>query len=330
MNYNFCTLFDSNYIHKGIALHQSLINVNCDFNLFILALDDDCFYKLTNLNLQNVFVIKLENFETKELLSVKKSRTIAEYCWTCGPSLIYYCINKFSLDSCTYLDSDMMFYKSPKTIFDEIGDNSIAITEHFTEKIDELTGRFCVQFVYFKNDTEGLSALKWWRDKCIEWCFSRFEDGKYGDQKYLDYFPSLFEKICILKNRGAGVAQWNAFQYDFSKFGKIIFNTEEIDIIFYHYHGTRIELNHSVLILKTITYDLNYDLNINCYLPYLELLKKVYITFLNKNVATISIESRNISSIIFSKIKKILRHNKIIQYVYYNIFNFKYKGYDTQ
>lgn len=326
--YNFCTLFDSNYIYKGLALYHSLCNVSIDFHLYVVAFDDDCYQVLKKLNLNRLTVISLAEFESEELLEVKQSRNRAEYCWTSGPSVIYYFIIHFKLSHCTYLDADIMFFSSPKPIFDEIGKNSIAITEHFSEEIDTLAGRFCVQFVFFRNDISGMTALIWWKDQCIQWCFSRFEDGKYGDQKYLDYFPEKFSNLCILKNRGAGVAQWNIFQYDFSNFGKILYEGNLLDIIFFHYHGTKMELNNNnVLVFKTITYDLNPIVEKNVYLPYLNLLKTVYNHYFGYSISKIFIEKRSLFMQISSRVKKIFRHNKFAQFIYYRVFNHKYNGY---
>ncbi len=329
MKYNFCTLFDSNYLYKGLALYQSLCDVNVEFHIYVVAFDDECYLTLKKLNLDKLTVISLSEFETEELLAVKNSRNRAEYCWTSGPSVIYHFMMQYQLSSCTYLDADLMFYSSPKPIFDEIGKDSVAITEHFTEVVDELAGRFCVQFVYFKNDASGMEALIWWKDECINWCYSRFEDGKYGDQKYLDYFPEKFSNVCILKNRGAGVAQWNVFQYDFSKFGKILYKGDFLDIIFFHYHGTKIDLINDILILKTITYDLEPNVEKNIYIPYLELLKTIYNFYFGFNIKKVSIEKRSLFKQFSSKLKKIFRHNKIVQFLYYKVFRYKYNGYES-
>ena len=213
--YNFCTLFDSNYLHKGLALYQSLCNVRVDFHLYVVAFDDICFVTLKNLNLDKLTVVSLSEFETKELLAIKPTRNRAEYCWTAGPSVIFYFIHEYSLDHCTYVDSDLMFFSSPKVVFDEIGISSVAITEHIPDGPDMLAGKYCVQFMYFKNDLDGIKALTWWMNSCIDWCFARYEDGKYGDQKYLDSFLELFNNVHVIKHRGAGIAAWNIHLYDF-------------------------------------------------------------------------------------------------------------------
>lgn len=39
----FCTLFDSNYIDKGIVLQRSMESVIPNYKLYILAMDDRCY-----------------------------------------------------------------------------------------------------------------------------------------------------------------------------------------------------------------------------------------------------------------------------------------------
>ena len=51
----------------------------------------------------------------------------------------------------------------------------------------------------------------------MEWCFNRFEEGKFGDQKYLDKWPELFDdKVHILSNKELLLAPWNATRFPYT------------------------------------------------------------------------------------------------------------------
>lgn len=254
---NFCTLFDSVYLSRGLLLYNSIKNQNIDFHLFIVAFDDLCYSILSDLELERSTIISLNEFESQELLNIKGTRTKAEYCWTSTPSVIYYVIVKYQLESCTYLDSDLYFYDSPLPIFNEIEEEkNILITEHryswLAKIIDEKrAGRFCVQFITFSKSVDSISVLDNWKNQCIDWCYARYEDGKFGDQKYLDEWPDKYKNVHILKNLGGGVAPWNINQYKVEKVdckmvGKERKSNISFRIIFYHFHFVRFLKNGSV------------------------------------------------------------------------------------
>jgi hypothetical protein len=76
--------------------------------------------------------------------------------------------------------------------------------------------------------------MHWWQDRCLEWCYARAEDGKFGDQKYLDQWPVLFtEEIHILTQMHKTLAPWNV-RY-FAEQGQ-----GSVNPVFYHFHGLRI------------------------------------------------------------------------------------------
>lgn len=250
MKYNYCTLFDSYYLTRGIALYNSLELHCANFHLYFFAFDDKSVSILKKLNLKHSTIISLKEFENEDLLRVKPTRTIAEYCWTCTASTIWYSITTFNLDHCTYLDADMLFFSTPDPIYKEIGNNSVGITPHnFSKglKSSEIYGKYCVQFTYFKNDLDGMKALKWWKDSCIEWCFAKMEDGKYGDQKYLDYFQEKFKNVHDISHIGAGVAPWNISKYTIESIGNNLMIElkgkpgNPFPLIFYHFQGLKFE-----------------------------------------------------------------------------------------
>ena len=252
--YNFCTLFDSNYLSRGVTMYRSLERVCDSFHLYIFAFDEKSHHVLKQLGLKHATVISLKEFEDEELLQIKPTRNRAEYCWTCTSSTILFVLQKYNIDMCTYLDADMMFFDSPKSLFDEMGTSSVMITEHrYSPQYNKeaKTGKYCVQFVSFRNDERGLQVLQWWRARCIEWCYARFEDGKFGDQKYLDDWTTRFDGVHELQHLGGGMAAWNVQQYDVVEkngrlFGKEKKSGAEFPVIFYHYHYVRFFIDGTV------------------------------------------------------------------------------------
>ena len=197
VHYDFCTLFDKNYLFKGLALHESLRRHVEDFTLWILCMDDTAFDVLERLDLPDVKLLSLAQFEDEDLLAAKETRTQVEYCWTCTPSLPLYLLeHEPGLESISYLDADLFFSDDPAPVFQELGEGSIGIVGHRYgpkwEALAEDSGIYNVGFMVFRNDKRALTCLSWWRDRCIEWCYHRVEDGKMGDQKYLDDWPARF------------------------------------------------------------------------------------------------------------------------------------------
>ena len=281
--YNFCTLFNTKYLSRGLALYYSLEKVCPGFHLYIFAFDDATFDILKKLNLVRATIISLNELEDEELLRVKPTRTIAEYCWTTTPSTIYYVIKKFNVASCTYIDADVYFYSTPKIIFDEFSNNSILITEHrFSPeyiKEEKLSGKYCVQFITFRNDSYGLEALTWWKDQCIIWCYNRVENGKFGDQMYLNDWTSRFKKAHVLQHLGAGLAGWNISQYEFYKYKDKFYGIEKksadkFDIIFYHFHYLKYYTNGKLQLGPRIISDSAKEYFYKPYLKKLDEMKK--------------------------------------------------------
>lgn len=213
---HFVTLFDRNFLPSGICLYQSLSKTHKNFTLWVLCMDDEVWKQLNCLSFDNIRLIKLSEIETDKLLALKKERTRVEYCWTLTPFTPKIVFEREpSIDRVTYIDADLYFFDTTTKIFDEFerSNSDVLITQHgYANRYDksEKSGIYCVQFMVFKNTSEALRILNWWQEKCIEWCFNRCEDGKCGDQKYLDDWPERFgSAIHVLKNLSLTLAPWN-------------------------------------------------------------------------------------------------------------------------
>ncbi len=242
---HYCTLFDSNYLDKGIVLCNSLNRVSDKHKLYILAMDDKCYEILNNENIQNSIIIGLSDFLDQELTRIMNERSRAEFCWTCTSYLISYVFDTFHVPACTYLDADLYFFADPSSLIDEMGECDVQIVEHrFTRKISDRvsehkSGKYCVEFNTFKNNRKGRELLSWWKSKCIESC-SIIDDSKiFGDQKYLADWGTK-ENVAVLKNLGGGIAPWNVGQYRLVRRERDIYlrkGTEIFKLIFYHFHN---------------------------------------------------------------------------------------------
>jgi hypothetical protein len=259
---HYVTLFDSLFLPQGLALHMSMERHVKDYTLWILCVDDEAHTVLTKLQLPNVRLLQLSKLETEELLRVKPNRSKGEYCWTLTPFAPRFVFeNDATVMRVTYLDADMWFRKHPKPIFDEFRSSSkcVLITDHaYAPEYDQsaISGQYCVQFMTFSR-IGGETVRKWWEDRCVEWCYSKFEDGKFGDQKYLDEWPFTFNnEVYILRQVELMQAPWNATRFPYG------------NSICWHFHGLRFKIKPDKLIFFIGNYKIPNAAVINVYYDY--------------------------------------------------------------
>lgn len=276
--YYFCTYFDINYMARGLAMYESLKNhCKTPFVLWVLCFDDESRTYLHELDEPNIRVISQAEFEQwdLELQAVKSTRSKVEYFWSCTASLPLFVLARYpDVDIISYLDADLFFFGDLKPVFDELGSGSVLIHEHRYAPeyadIRERSGRFNVGLIMFRRDENGLACLQKWRSQCLEWCHSYYEDGKFGDQLYLDNWPDQFQGVVILQHIGAGAGPWNISQYHVSVTEDGI-SLDQQDLIFYHFHAFKIVSPH---IIKC-HFMLSLDVLNTIYSPYFECLESI-------------------------------------------------------
>jgi hypothetical protein len=258
---NFVTLFDEKFVTQGLCLYKSLIRTMNSFTLWVICLDETTFSILEKMKLDKIHLIKLSDVENNELKKIKEERTKAEYCWTLTPFVPKFVFDADnSVGNVTYLDADMWFIKSPSAILEQFYKSKadVLITRHdYSKRYDQerLAGKYCVQFLGYKK--EGGEELRERLERqCLEWCFARFEDGKFGDQKYIEDWPKIMPyKVFEVEKKGLFVGPWNAK------------NCNLYDCVAYHFHGLRI------LDLKRVFtggYDVGRNVYNKIYKPYLK------------------------------------------------------------
>lgn len=256
----FCTLFDSNYLDKGIVMYRSLMSVRCDFKMYVLAMDEKCKEVLDAYRGSKLVTISVDDFvEEMGLSELRKNRSRGEFCWTCTSYLIDYVLTRFNEPICTYVDSDLRFYSNPQCLIDEMGERTVQIVEHrynptMLGKLGKAnSGAYCVEFNTFKNTVDALQLLHWWKERCFESCtITADKKGVWGDQGYLEEWGDK-KNVSVLSHLGAGMAPWNVVQYRLiSEENGIIAEEKksgkQFPVVFYHYHNINYYNAHKVCI----------------------------------------------------------------------------------
>jgi hypothetical protein len=242
MRYNFCTLFDRHYATRGIALYRSLERY-CreDFTFTILCMDSQTRDFLAKLALPRVTLVLPEDLGDAELMAVRPGRPRREFCWTCPPALMLTMLGRLAPgEIATYVDADLAFFSDPKPVYDELGDKDIAIHGHRYspeyQASEATSGIFNVGLIAIRNAPQGRACLERWRLQCLEKCELDPENGFCGDQKYLDEWPGLYDRLVVLQHPGVCLAPWNIRNYAIGvKDGQV--TVSGAPLIFYHYHS---------------------------------------------------------------------------------------------
>jgi hypothetical protein len=259
---HYVTLFDAAFLPQGLALHRSLQRHAGAHTLWVLCVDAAAFDVLTRLAAPNVRPIRIEQVESDALRRAKADRTRAEYCWTLTPQAPRFVLDaEPSAARVTYVDADFWFRKSPAPIFEEFDTSgkSVLITEHaYAPDYDQsaTSGQYCVQFISFRRGA-GERVLDWWAERCIEWCYARFENNRFGDQKYLDDWPERFaDAVHVLQRLDWILTPWNASRFPYGP------------AIAYHFHNLRLLKGGRVMLARG--YDVPRATQLAVYQPYLQ------------------------------------------------------------
>jgi hypothetical protein len=249
-----CTYFDSGYQSRGTALFSSIESGELAERA-ILLLDDFVSTKAV----PNSETWRLPAFlASHELIArIISARSRAEKMFSVGPSFLLEQMSSLAVDEwLVYVDADLFFFRPLDQYLEHfVGSNVIiAPHSHFAWNRKRLAkyGEFNVGLVAFRNNKEGLAALKYWAESCLVWCSDVPEDGKYADQKYLENFAKVSSGVAIDCRKGANLAPWNL---GFSKLSldandKLMVDGEPV----YYFHAQGITRTKSAWILGHLPY----------------------------------------------------------------------------
>ena len=116
-----------------MSLYNSLKKFKIKFKLWAICLDQESFNEINKLGFKSFKPLNFSTLENKKLLSLRKKRSIAEYCWTItpmSPKIIFNLEKRIKF--VTYVDADMFFLKNPKFLINDFikSNKQILFTRH--------------------------------------------------------------------------------------------------------------------------------------------------------------------------------------------------------
>lgn len=257
----FCTLGDSSYTTKGLALYESLCNtVKCDFTLYWLCIDEvvynellfikehkdgSSFNKIRPILLQHIEDYDIELSNARNNPASLWGTQYSQFCWCLTPYFMRYLLTNGYVEDdevLIYLDNDLYFYHSLELLVELMDGKSVAIHRHrFTApyKIDNPVGEFNVGVVAIRNNHIGNNISNLWAQWLLNPNNEHYElYGTCGDQKYLDLFIPICgeQNVLIFDQHLSYLAPWCYTVVDYlpQRF-YVIYKEEKQPVLFYHF-----------------------------------------------------------------------------------------------
>lgn len=243
----FFTSAATNYLSKALVLGRSVKRHHPNVDLFYALADElspSVDYK------RGVFdgVLEARTLGIPNFTSWAFSHNIVELSTAIKPYAAESLFER-GYDLVVYLDPDIVVFSPLDEIFDEAERATLLLTPHVTEpevNVEQIIGNeictlqhgvFNLGFFAVRNTREGRRIMRWWRDRCYNWCEENIAGGLFTDQKWLDLAPGMFEGVKILRSPRYNVAPWNISTRKISGSLDGGLTVEGLPLAFYHFTG---------------------------------------------------------------------------------------------
>lgn len=214
--FSFCTISTSSHLFKAFALANSIAPFNGFLNILVIDKMNDLVKKPENIN---IFTLSDLNDSIGDQIIEKYKNNHDKLRWALKPVFLKHLLNE--TNALIYVDNDIFFYNDFSFLFHELTTNNILLTPHFYkssphEDQNWLEANFRVGLYnagFVGVNQQAILALNWWANCCLYNVKKDFWRGLFDDQKYLDLFPILFDKVKIIKDKGCNLAGWNYLNY---------------------------------------------------------------------------------------------------------------------
>ena len=238
------TIASGNYFAQVKTLLDSIYCVHNDVDLYYFLADELSVAITENSDNFNVICANqliIDNFE-----SFSFKYNIIEFNTALKPFCFENLINTKQYKKIIYFDPDIFVFNKLYYIFDLLNNYSILLTPHVGDANFATTNFINLEFLFLKygiynlgfiaisinSDSEKL--IKWWKKRCYDNCYILKNEVTFVDQKWIDFVPSLFDNVFVIRNLGCNMAYWNIHERILSENFKV---NDTFDLLFFHFSG---------------------------------------------------------------------------------------------
>jgi hypothetical protein len=249
MSYHFCTITTFSHLYKVLALYDSLSQLNKEFKLHVLIVDNYSFEynKLPN-NVIVHFIKDIKEEISKHIFRKYKNNN-DKLRWSFKPVILKHIISVLGIEKVIYVDNDIAFFNDYTFLFDELAVHNVLLSPHNYSRNPQknqnwLEANFRVGLYnagFLGVNKNAIHVLDWWAECCLYRCEKNMIRGLFDDQKYLDLFPIIEPNTLILSHKGCNVAEWNREICERTNSDNGVMINGKWNIVFIHFNKTTIQ-----------------------------------------------------------------------------------------
>lgn len=187
-----------------------------DAGVYALCLDDDTEPVLLQA-LAGLPVTTL-SYHAIPAFDALSERRMSEIAFASKPLLMRWIMQHTDAEQVIYVDSDIWFAGSPAFMFDLLETHNILlipymVDPHIVTSDWETVVRNAQRTGYYNAGLVGanrraLPFLDWWAERCQHSTGVDFYEDISGDQKYLNWVPSVFSGTHVVRHYGVNIKPW--------------------------------------------------------------------------------------------------------------------------
>ncbi|MBN23396.1 MAG: hypothetical protein CL678_19070 [Bdellovibrionaceae bacterium] len=240
----FVTYSCQNYIHRILALAESLENQDTECHLLIYTEDKKVSDIIAGYSFKKVSAVHFPEMYSEKYEEIINNRSRVGYIFTCKSFFLEDAMERFDGDWFIWIDGDTSFFAEPDSVLN-LRSESILLTPHrFTSSFEifkSQVGIYNAGVAGFKKNEIGKKCLSDWKLKCIDWCDAYVDDENqnFADQKYFDELSRKYEDHIFIPHAGFNAGPYSTLERNVKKEQNTIY-IEDSPLILYHYQGLKI------------------------------------------------------------------------------------------